>query len=102
MKNVNPSSPMFCLTLALFDTETYAEEIVPAFTKLKISYFGHEGIILRSYDIRKQAIAGKQRSSRTLLLWPGTTSQLCSQTQQPHRPPNRGPGRLRGRQAPLS
>lgn len=55
MKNVDPSSPMFCLTLALFDTDTYADEIVPAFIKLKISYFGHEGIILRSYDIRKQA-----------------------------------------------
>lgn len=54
MGNVDPSSPVFCLTLALFDSDRYIEEIVPAITRLKIKYFGHEGIILRSHDIRKQ------------------------------------------------
>lgn len=54
MKNVDPSSPNFCLTLAVFDTERYATSVVPAFITFKHTYFAHEGVVLHSHEIRKQ------------------------------------------------
>lgn len=53
MKKVDPTSPIFCLTLALFDANTHANKIVPAFTEFKFKYFGHDGVVLHSHEIRK-------------------------------------------------
>lgn len=53
MDNVDPASPVFCLALALFTVDDYVQRAQPAVTDLKMKYFGHDGVVLRSYDIRK-------------------------------------------------
>ncbi len=45
--------PIFALVLLICDTARYCDQIVPAFYRLKMDYWGHEGIILHSRDIRK-------------------------------------------------
>ena len=45
--------PVFVLCLLICETEQYADQIVPAFLRLKFEYFGHEAVILHSRDIRK-------------------------------------------------
>ena len=51
---VDASYPVFGLMLVICDTAKYTQAIVPAVYRLKMDFFGHEGVILRSYDIRKQ------------------------------------------------
>lgn len=51
---VDKDYPVFGLVLVVCDVESYAQIIVPLVYRLKMDFFGHEGIILRSYDIRKQ------------------------------------------------
>lgn len=51
---VDKDYPVFGLVLVVCDVESYAQTIVPSVYRLKMDFFGHEGIILRSYDIRKQ------------------------------------------------
>lgn len=36
------------------ETDVYVQSIVPAVYQFKLDFFGHEGVILHSYDIRKQ------------------------------------------------
>lgn len=50
---VDKDFPVFVLVLLVCDTAKYAEQIVPAFYRLKMDYFGHESVILHSRDIRK-------------------------------------------------
>lgn len=45
--------PVFALVMFVCDTDHYAQVVVPAVYKLKMDYFGHEGAILHSRDIRK-------------------------------------------------
>jgi hypothetical protein len=45
--------PVFAIALLVCDIHCYVEEIVPRITALKFKWFGHEGIILHSRDIRK-------------------------------------------------
>ncbi len=51
---VDKDYPVFGLVLVICDSTDYAQKIVPAVYQLKMDFFGHEGVILRSYDIRKQ------------------------------------------------
>lgn len=51
---VDKDYPVFGLILVVCRATDYAQTIVPAVYQLKMDFFGHEGIILRSYDIRKQ------------------------------------------------
>lgn len=50
---VDQHFPLFVLTMMIADVSIYNENIVPAFCKFKFDYFGHEGVILHSRDIRK-------------------------------------------------
>jgi len=50
---VDKDFPIFVLAFVLCDDQVYANELVPAFTKLKVKYFGHDGVILHSRYIRK-------------------------------------------------
>jgi hypothetical protein len=50
---VDREFPLFGVVLFLCDTTTYARQIVPAVYQLKMDYFGHEGVMLHSRDIRK-------------------------------------------------
>jgi hypothetical protein len=44
---------VFVLVFVLCDRNEYANGLVPAFAELKIRYFGHDGVVLHSRDIRK-------------------------------------------------
>lgn len=72
MKKVDPTSPIFCLTLALFDSTAYATKIVPAFTEFKIKYFGHDGVVLHSHEIRKS------KGDFNILLNPATRAEFMA------------------------
>lgn len=45
--------PVFALVMFVCDTTYYNKIILPAVAQLKTDYFGHEGVILHSRDIRK-------------------------------------------------
>ena len=51
---VDKDYPVFGLVMVICDHNAYIDKIVPAIYRLKMDFFGHEGVILRSYDIRKQ------------------------------------------------
>jgi Protein of unknown function (DUF3800) len=55
VERVDKDFPVFALVMFVCDTEHYCSEIVPAVTRLKIEYWGHEAVILHSRDIRKQS-----------------------------------------------
>jgi hypothetical protein len=50
---VDQDFSVFVLCCLICETEQYADQIVPAFLRLKFEYFGHEAVILHSRDIRK-------------------------------------------------
>ena len=45
--------PVFAAVLLICESERYVHEIVPAANRLKFEFFGHEGVVLHSRDIRK-------------------------------------------------
>jgi len=53
MDPVDKDFPVFVLVFVLCDADKYVSELVPAFTGFKVKYFGHDGAILHSRDIRK-------------------------------------------------
>ncbi len=53
LESIDTSFPVFVLVLFICDVETYSEKIVPAVYRLKFDFFGYEGVILHSRDIRK-------------------------------------------------
>jgi hypothetical protein len=50
---VDREFPLFAVVFFVCDSKAYAHEIVPSVYQLKIDYFGHEGVVLHSRDIRK-------------------------------------------------
>lgn len=61
LKIIDPSYPFFGLLVLICRRKEYLERICREANLLKHRHFGHEGVILRSYDIRKQ-----QREFRVL------------------------------------
>jgi hypothetical protein len=53
LSTIDPGFPVFVLTLTIVQPDIYTNQIVPAVCRLKIDYWGHEGVILHSRDIRK-------------------------------------------------
>ena len=45
--------PIFVLTMVVCDVEIYTNEILSIVYRLKFDYFGHEGVIIHSREIRK-------------------------------------------------
>lgn len=45
--------PVFAIALFICDSDCYVNDIVPRVNRLKFRWFGHEGVILHSRDIRK-------------------------------------------------
>jgi hypothetical protein len=45
--------PVFALVLFVCDSDSYINEIVPRVNRFKFRWFGHEGVVLHSRDIRK-------------------------------------------------
>lgn len=54
LTSIDPSYPVFALSLCAFRKETYCTRVVPRFQRLKFRYFGHDAIVLHEHDIRKQ------------------------------------------------
>lgn len=54
LENIDPTSPVFVLTAAVYRTEGYHANELARFARVKTSRWGHEGIVLHSYDIRKK------------------------------------------------
>lgn len=50
---IDKDFPVFALAMFVCDTTYYNHTILPTVAQLKTDYFGHEGIILHSRDIRK-------------------------------------------------
>ena len=50
---VDKDFPIFVLVALVCDRNQYIEQIVPAVYRLKINWFGHEGVVLHSRDIRR-------------------------------------------------
>lgn len=50
---IDKDFPIFCLTLFICEEETYIRKIIPQVVQYKFRWFGHEGTILHSRDIRK-------------------------------------------------
>lgn len=53
MEKIDRDFPIFVLCLTIVERRIYAEQIIPAFSSLKLKHWNHEGINLHSRDIRK-------------------------------------------------
>ena len=53
LEAVDHAFPIFALVLLIMDGEAYTRTGVGELARLKLDYFGHEGVILHSRDIRK-------------------------------------------------
>lgn len=54
LENIDPASPIFALTAAVYRTDTYLNKDLPAIAAMKHRFWSHEGAILHSYDISKK------------------------------------------------
>ncbi len=52
--SINPSYPVFVLSLCVFQKEYYSRVATPALRMLKFATFGHDMVVLHEYDIRKK------------------------------------------------
>jgi len=51
---IDSNYPVFGVAALICRRDDYIKQIIPAISAFKHEYFGHEGAILRSYDIRKK------------------------------------------------
>ena len=51
---VDRDYPIFGVVLVVCEVTDYVQRIVPSVYQFKMDFFGHEGVVLHSYDIRKQ------------------------------------------------
>lgn len=51
---IDPGSPVFVLTAAVYSMDQYLYHEIPRVSELKIKKWGHEGVILHSHEIRKR------------------------------------------------
>ncbi|WP_354307678.1 DUF3800 domain-containing protein [Sphingomonas trueperi] len=54
LQSIDPQFPVFALVFCIFEKSAYAENVEPAFRRLKFKYFGHDAAILHEREIRKQ------------------------------------------------
>jgi hypothetical protein len=54
LTSIDPTYPVFALSLCAFKKTTYCARIIPKFQSLKFKFFGHDAIVLHEHDIRKQ------------------------------------------------
>lgn len=50
----DPDYPLFVLSCIIVRPSDYIEVIIPALGKIKVKYWGHEGVVLHSSEIRRQ------------------------------------------------
>lgn len=54
MQNIDPASPMFALTAAVYRRDTYIGEELPLLARTKFEFWSHDGVVLHTYDIKKK------------------------------------------------
>jgi hypothetical protein len=54
LKDIDPQNPLFTLAFCIFNKTHYTRQIVPEVQDLKFRFWGEDGVIFRSYDIRKE------------------------------------------------
>jgi len=54
LDTIDADFPIFLLALLICTPATYIDRIVPSVYRLKYRYFGHEGVVLHSHEIRKR------------------------------------------------
>lgn len=54
LKDVEPENPLFTLAFCVFEKVDYMERVVPSMQKIKFDFWGHDSVIMHSYDIRKE------------------------------------------------
>jgi hypothetical protein len=50
---IDKDFPVFGVVLLICDVEVYVQQMVPAICQLKFDYFGYEGVVLHSREIRR-------------------------------------------------
>jgi len=50
---INPDFPVLCLNFCIFHKETYIQDIIPSFNRLKFKYWGSDNIVFHERDLRK-------------------------------------------------
>jgi hypothetical protein len=54
LTSIDPQFPVFVLAFCVARKSTYIDRIVPAFQRLKFEFWGHDGVVLHSHEIRKE------------------------------------------------
>ncbi len=52
--SIDEQFPVFALVFCIVRKQDYIEQIVPAMQRLKMTYWGHDQVILHEHDIRKE------------------------------------------------
>jgi len=53
LTSINPQNPVFVLAFCIFEKVNYSGRVVPEVQGLKFEFWGHDGVVLHSHDIRK-------------------------------------------------
>lgn len=54
LTSINPQHPVFVLAFCLIKISDYIDRIVPEFQRLKFAFWGYDGVVLHSHEIRKE------------------------------------------------
>lgn len=54
LESINPRYPLFVLAFCVFQKDHYIQKVMPDLSRLKISTFGHDQIVLHEQEIRKK------------------------------------------------
>lgn len=54
LSKINHEFPAFALSFCIIRKDIYVHKIVPQIQQLKFDFFGHDSVILREHDIRKE------------------------------------------------
>lgn len=54
MQNIDPASPMFALTAAVYRRDSYIADELPSIARLRFEFWAHDGVVLHTYDIKKK------------------------------------------------
>lgn len=68
--SIDPQYPLFVLAFCIIEKAAYARQVVPAFTELKLEFFGHDLPVLHAHEIRKP------RGDFSILLNPHTRARF--------------------------
>jgi hypothetical protein len=54
LQSIDPNFPVFSLDFCIFRKSDFVETVVPVVQRLKFDFWGHDAVVLRGHEIRKQ------------------------------------------------